>query len=52
MKHPMTAALLSLGVFLVAGATARAGDDVAPMSPEQFCAALHAMIKRQPGESR
>ena len=51
MKHPIRAALLGVGVILAAGAAARALEDRAPMSADQF-AELHAMIKRQPGEAR
>jgi hypothetical protein len=56
MKHYMTArhitaALLGLGVLLAAGATGRGAGEGAAVSPEQL-AALHSMIKRQPGEAR
>ena len=51
MKHPITAALLGVGVLLAACAAARAWEDRAAMSRGQF-AEQHAMIKRQPGEAR
>ena len=54
MRHQrtrhLTRALVALAVALAAGPGARA-DEPAAMSPQQF-EALHAMIKRQPGEAQ